>query len=117
MKKATSIFQFFRGALRGAFGQEDLRGKTILFVGMGNTAQEVLNKICLDEVNIYFKDNSIQNYRSAHTVCTLVSPWLGESVDVVLDFEANELVLKNKPFAFKHILDDAYTQGIHEYYL
>ena len=117
MRKATNIFQFFRGALRGAFGQEDLRGKTILFVGMGQSAQEVLNKICLDEVKIYFKDYSIQNYRSAHTVCTLVSPWLGESVDAVLDFEENQIVLKNKAFSFEHIRDDAYAQGIHEYYL
>lgn len=86
-------------------------------MGMGPLAQEVLNKICLDEVQIYFDDSSIQNYRSAHTVCTLVSPWLGESADVVLDFEKNEIRLKNRSFAFENILNDAYTQGIHEYYL
>jgi len=117
MTTSHDIFQFFRGALRGAYGREDLRGKTILFIGMGILAQNVLNRVCLDGVQIYFKDSSVQNYRNAHTTCTLVSPWLGESVDAVLDFEKEQIVLKDRPFPFDRILNDAYTQGIHEYYL
>jgi len=117
MTTSHDIFQFLRGALRGAFGKEDLRGKTILFIGMGSLAQEVLNKICLDSVEIYFQDSSIHNYRSAHTTCTLVSPWLGESADVTLDFEKGQILVKDRPFLFDHILEDAYTQGIHQYYL
>lgn len=116
-KKTNSIFQFLRGALRGAFGREDLRGKVILFVGMGHAAQSVLNRICMDGVSIYFRNDSLQNYRDAHTICTTVSSWSGENIDIVLDFEENKIVIKNKSFLFENILDGAYTQGIHEYYL
>lgn len=114
---ANKVFQFFRGALRGAYGEENLRDKIILFVGMNKFAQEVLNKLCLDGVTIYFSDTSIQNYRNAYTLCGTVLPWLGDEAHVILDFEKNQLMLKNRPFSFDLILEDAYTQGIHEYYL
>jgi len=114
---ATDIFQFLRGALRGAFGNEDLRGKNLVFIGMNSLAQEVLGKLCLDDVGLYFKDPGIQNYRQAFTICGPVQPWLGETADVVLDFTEGVVTIKNRQFYFQFIGEDAYNQGIGEYYL
>ena len=114
---STSVFQFLRGALRGTWGKEDLGNTTILFVGMNPTAQQVLGMLGNAASQVYFQDTSLLNYRNAYLLCDNISPWLGESADITLNFEVGFLSIKNKVFYFVNIGDNPYTQGIHEYYL
>jgi hypothetical protein len=115
--KATELFQYLRGAVRSAYGTEDFRGKSVLFIGMDRIGQELLLRLCLDEVSLFFADHRVTNYYQAHAVCGQVSPHRGEPVDITVDFENKTLVVKGKSLPLPKLGQEAYTQGIHDFYL
>lgn len=114
---SSEIFNFLRGALRGHYGKEELRGKQILIVGMGPDAQDLLMRICVDGVDLFFSDPSIRNNYRAHLICGPANPYNGEPVDIIVDFIQGKFSLKGKDFPLSNLKPDAYTQGIHEFYL
>ncbi len=118
--KTINVFNYIRGALRGAYGIEDFRGKSVLIIGINNFGQDLVSKICFDEeVNLYFqvdKEQGLQNYLNAFTVCALVEPWDGQEVDIVVDTLALKVTVDNTTTNFKDIGEDPYNQGIHDFY-
>ena len=114
---ASKIFSFLRGALRGAYGQESLRDKRILIVGMGDLAQDLLAKLCVSDSHLFFTDPSVQNFYRAHTICGPVQPYQKADVDVIVDFTTDKITMRGKSFPLAEIRNDAYTHGIHEFYL
>ena len=115
--RSQAVFNFLRGALRGHYGREELRGKNILIVGMNSDAQELLMCLCVSGVGLFFSDPSIGNNYRAHTICSPANPYNGEDVEIVIDFVQDKFSLKGKDFPLSNLKSDAYTQGIHEYYL
>ena len=115
--KTNRVFQFLRGAVRGAYGEENFRNKTLLIIGMSRSGQELLNRLCIDGVNIKFQDPKVSNYHRSFAVCRDVDVYDGENVDIVVDFSNRSLNIRGKSFSLDRIGEDPYTQGIHEYYL
>ena len=116
--KSSKVFQFLRGAMRGAYGDENFRGRTILIAGMSANGRSLLNKLCLDGVSIKFSDASLANYYKAFVVCRDVSFYEeGQCVDIIVDFMEDEIHVKEKTFSMSNIGNDPYTQGIHESYM
>jgi len=115
--KTNRVFQFLRGAVRGAYGEENFRNKTLLIIGMSRSGQELLNRLCIDGVNIKFQDPKVSNYRRSFAVCRDVDIYEGEKTDIVVDFSNRHLTVKGKNFSLDRIGEDPYTQGIHEFYL
>lgn len=115
--KASELFQYLRGAVRSAYGKEDFRGKSILFVGMDRIGQELLLRLCLEEVNLFFTDYRLSRYHQAHTVCRQVSSHNGEPVDITLDLENKILIVNGKRHSLAKLGQVPYTQGIHDFYL
>lgn len=113
---ASQIFSFLRGAVRGAYGQEDLRLRSILIVGMKPLAQELLAKLCISDSNLFFTDPSVQNFYRAHSICGPIQAYKETNVDVIIDFTTDKLTIKGKSFFLAEIRNDAYTHGIHEFY-
>lgn len=115
--KSLRIFQFLRGAVRSAYGVENFRGKTFLIVGMAKAGQELLNRLCIDGVDIKFQDPSLENYHKSFAVCRDVDAYEGQDVDIIVDFTNGFVCLKEKAFPINKIKNDAYNQGIGEFYL
>lgn len=116
MNQESQLFNFLRGALRGHFGVEDLRPHTFLFKKMTPDAQQVLTRLCIDGVSIYFTDPSVCRFYQTHVICGLVKIYAGEDIDVLLDFDNEIITVGSKSFPMNKISGDAYTQGIHEFY-
>lgn len=115
--KATNVFQFLRGAVRSAYGEESFRNKTLLIVGMCRSGQELLNRLCLDGVNVKFQDPSVVNYQRSFAICQDVDAYSGEKVDIAVDFTKNYLEVRGRSFPLNKIGNKPYVQGIHEFYL
>ncbi len=114
---AYEVFQYLRGAIRGAYGVEELRGKSILIKGMDTVGQELLVRLCLPEVDLYFLDSSIQNYYQAHQICGHTAPYPFDiGVDIIVDFEERVLQVNGMTRPLDLIEDDPYEQGIHQFY-
>lgn len=114
---ASSIFHFVRGALRGAYGQEEMRGRKVLVIGVDLTGQQLLTMFCMDHVELFFEDLSIVHYNSAHMVCPQVSPYAKHPVDVIINLPEGFITIKEKSFAIDLIGENPYNEGIHAYYL
>lgn len=121
IKPTTKIYNYLRGALRGTYGVEDFRGKSILIIGVNKFGQDLVSKICFDEeVTLYFQVDTSQgltNYLNAFTICAAVEPWEGQSTDIVVDTLARTITIKGSTVSFQEIGEDPYTQGIHDFYL
>jgi len=117
MLNRQAVFNFLRGAVRGHYGREELRGRQILIIGMGPDAQDLLMRLCISGVGLFFSDPSIRNTYQAHAICSPAGPYNGEDVEIVVDFAQGKFSLKGKDFPLSNLKPDAYTQGIHEYYL
>lgn len=119
-KPTTKIFNYLRGALRGAYGIEDFRGKSVLIIGVNDFGQDIVSKICFDEeVKLFFQvdeEQGLQNYLNAFTVCTLVEPWDGREVDIVVDTISHKITVDKTTVTFGMVGEDPYTQGIHDFY-
>ena len=120
-KPTTKLFNYLRGALRGAYGVEDFRGKSVLIIGVNDFGQDIVSKICFDEeVNLFFQvdeEQGLKNYLNAFTVCALVEPWDGQKVDIVVDTLSRKVTVDGTTISFNLIGEDPYTQGIHDFYL
>ncbi len=120
MKSTTKLFNYLRGAIRGAYGIEDFRGKSVLVIGVNSLGQDLVSKICFDEeVSLYFKvdtKHGLKNYLNAFTVCTLVEPWDGQEVDIIVDTLAQKVTIAGTSINFKDIGREPYNQGIHDFY-
>ncbi len=114
---AVQLFHFLRGALRGAYGDEDLRNHAFLLVGMSQLGQELLGYLCIDGINVRFQDPAIKNYYRSFSICGEVDIYEGGEVDVIVDLNNGFLSLNEKTFPIGKIGSDPYTQGIHEFYL
>jgi hypothetical protein len=115
--RASDVFHFLRGALRGAYGIEDLRERRFLIVGLSDIGQDLLGHLCVDGVDIRFQDSSMKNYRRSFAACRDVDFYEGGEVDVIVDFDCGLIVVNEKAFPINKISTDPYTQGIHEFYL
>lgn len=115
--KALKIFQFLRGAVRSAYGTEDFRNKKILIVGMGPEGQSFLPSLCFPGAQIFFRDSLLNNYAKAFFICRDVSFYEGDIADITINFEEGTLRIKGRSFPMSSIQEDAYNQGIHEFYL
>ncbi len=115
--RTNKIFQFLRGAVRAAYGTENFRNKTLLIIGMSRQGQELLNRLCIDGVNLKFQDPKISNYRRSFAVCRDVEVYGGQDVDIIIDFSNKYLSIKEKIFPMNRIGENPYIQGIHEFYL
>jgi hypothetical protein len=120
-KPTTKVFNYLRGALRGAYGVEDFRGKSVLIIGINDFGQDIVSKVCFDEeVKLYFQvdaSHGLKNYLNAFTVCALVEPWEGQEVNIVVDTLSQEVTVDNTTVSFSGIGEDPYNQGIHDFYL
>lgn len=115
--RANKVFQFLRGAIRSAYGIENLRDKTFLIIGMSNDGQDLVNKLCLDGVDLRFQEPKVSNYHKSFAVCRDIDVYRGQKVDVIIDFFNRYVCVKDKAFPLGQIGDDPYTQGIHEFYM
>ena len=113
----AKLFQFIRGALRGAYGTEDLLGRRFLIIGVGTLGQAILGRLCLPEVDILVQEQSVGNYTKIFAVCGHVDVYDGSDRDVVIDTAEECLTVKGRRFSFSSIGDAPYTQGIHDNYL
>lgn len=113
----NSIFHFVRGAVRGAYGQEELRGRRILIIGMNLLGQQLLTMFCMDGVKLFFMDDSLSNYDKAHMVCPPVRPYTEQLIEVVINLPEGFITVKDKSFDIDLIGKDPYNQGIHAYYM
>jgi len=111
------VFNFLRGAIRSAYGIESLRGKTLLIVGMSKYGQRLLNRLCIEGVDVKFTDPKISNYSKSFAICKDIDFYRGQKADVVVDFTNGHVCVKKKAFPINKIGDSAYEQGIHEFYL
>lgn len=115
--QSRQLFHFLRGALRGSYGNESLRDKKFLIIGMSQLGQELLGYLCVDGIDIKFQESGITNYQRSFTVCRDVDVYGGGGADVIIDLDSRLLVLREKVFPIDKIGDNPYTQGIHEFYL
>lgn len=113
----AKLFQFIRGALRGAYGTEDLHSRKFLIIGVAPLGQAILGRLCLPEVDILVQERSVGNYTKIFAVCGHVDVYSGDFRDVIIDTESECVIVKNRKFLFSNIGDDPYSQGIHEAYL
>lgn len=113
----TKLFQFLRGALRGAYGIEDLTRRNFLIIGISAEGQDLLAKLCIPDTHLRFYDQSLCEYRRAFGVCGAVEFYDGQFSDVVVDFVQRVITIKGKSFSLDSISDNAYEQGIHTFYL
>ena len=111
------LFQFLRGGLRGAYGTEDLTLRQFLVIGMAVSGQQLLSRICIPQVRVSFYDTNLLNYTQGFGVCSSVGFCKEASSDVIIDFNTDTLTIQGKSFSFQHIGENAYEQGIHEFYL
>ncbi len=123
---STSVFQYLRGALRGSFGMENLRGKVVVILGMGPLGQQLLSNFCFtDGPAIFFHDESLANYAAAYRRCRSVQaldPDFDIEADIVIDLPNDKLAISHGSKGFKtanlsKIGGDPYTQGIHDFYI
>jgi phosphoglycerate dehydrogenase-like enzyme len=115
--KAHSVFQYLRGAIRSSYGIENLRNKTLLIIGMSEYGQKLLNMLCIPGVNVKFMDPKVSNYHKSFAICKDVDVYEGQSADVIVDFTNDYLCVNGKTISMEDIGDNAYTQGIHEFYM
>jgi len=115
--KDLRVFNFLRGAIRSAYGIENLRNKTFLIIGMSRTGQGLLNRLCIDGVDVKFTDPKISNYHRGFTVCKEVEFYQGQKADVIVDFTNGYICVKGKTFPMNKIGSVSYEQGIQEFYL
>jgi len=113
----TKLFQFIRGALRGAYGTEDLQARTFLIIGVSRLGQDILGRLCLPGVDIRIQEHTLVFYTQVFGVCSHVDLHDNTPRDVIIDTMEENLTVKGKKFGFSSIGDDPYTQGIHEAYL
>lgn len=118
-KPTTKLFNYLRGAIRGAYGVEDFRDKKVLIIGVDSFGQDMVSKICFDEsVKLYFlgvPGKELENYLNAFTICTLVEPWGGEDVDITIDTIAERVVINGTAVCFTEVGEEPYVQGIHDF--
>ena len=117
LSKDLRVFNFLRGALRSQYGVEKFRNKTFLIIGMSSYGQKLLNRLCIDGVNVKFMDSKVSNYHRSFAVCKEVDFYQGQKADVIIDFTNGYLCVKEKTFPLGRIGNEAYEQGIHEFYL
>src|SRR5574338_1355836 len=99
----TKLFQFLRGALRGAYGTEELGSGRFLIIGSSQLGRDLLSRLCLPDVDVLVKDCSMVNYPKLFSVCGYVDTYGGEERDVIIDTIAGEVVLKGKSVSFSSI--------------
>jgi len=116
MMKAIRVFQFLRGALRGAYGKEDLRDKSFLIVGLGSLTTQLVQRLCLDEILLYISGVSLKDYNGAHSACEGVQSYEGQDLDVVIDTLNNYISVRGKSFPIGEIGNKPYDQGVSEFY-
>jgi len=112
--KSLQMFQFLRGAIRSSYGIEDFREKTFLIVGMCDDALELLNRLCIDGAILRFEDSSLEDYHKSFAICHSIDVHDDGPADIVINFNRKYIIVKGKSFS---INDDAYIQGVHEFYL
>ena len=113
-----TIFQFMRGAIRSRFGSEELRGKTILMVGMNSQAQDLLHRFCIDGFKIRFSDQNLTNCVHTISICQNADFYLDEGVDIILDIKRDTLLVRDKVCKISSInKEDPYNDGIHTFYI
>ena len=117
ISKDLRVFNFLRGAIRSRYGVEDLRNKTLLIIGMSKYGQKLLNRLCIDGVNVKFMDPKISNYHRSFAICKEVDFYQGQKAEVIIDFTNGYICVKGTTFPIDKIRSTAYEQGIHEFYL
>lgn len=117
VNKDLRVFNFLRGAIRAGYGVENFRNKTFLIIGMSDYGQKLLNRLCIDGVDVRFTDPKISNYHRSFAICKKVDFYHGQKADVIVDFTNGYLCVKGKTFPLNRITNEAYKQGIHEFYL
>ena len=120
-QQATEIFAFLRGAVRGSYGIEDFRGLGVLFIEMGSVEKELLKRLNIDGVDLYFLDNCLINYNDAHMICPGALPYQNQrKVQILIDLantKGPSVTVGPKTVVLPEFGEDPYTQGFHEFYL
>jgi len=114
---SIKLFQFLRGGLRGTYGTEDLTLRRFLVVGMSVSGQQLLSRICVPQVQVFFYDTNLLNYTQGFGICSSVGFCKNTASDVIIDFNTETLTIRGKSFPFQNIGENSYEQGIHEFYL
>jgi hypothetical protein len=117
MPKDLRVFNFLRGAVRSCYGIENFRDKTFLIIGMSRCGQLLLNRLCIEGVDVKFSDQKVSNYYRSFAVCKQVDHYQGQQTEVVVDFLNDYVCVQGKTFPMEQIGLEPYAQGIHEYYL
>ena len=116
----TSVFQYLRGALRGAYGHESLQDKAVLIIGLEHYEdQELIRLFYGRSEKLYFAatEHHMAAYCLAVSLCPTLARWDGEEVDVTLNLETKLLKMRGKLGLLETIGEDPYTQGIHDFYI
>ena len=117
MSKDLRVFNFIRGAIRASYGIESFRDKTFLIIGMSKYGQRLLNRLCIEGIDVKFLDGKVSNYYRSFAICKEVDSYQGQPSDVIIDFLNDYVCMGEKTFPIGQIGTNPYTQGIHEYYL
>jgi hypothetical protein len=118
----SRIFNFIRGAIRGINGWEDFSNINFLVVGTDGPGKSLLKWIGqAPGASMYFTNDTFHGLRQ-YKEALAEDPSVrylqeGDCVDIVIDNLTQQVRIKNKQFSFSSLQEDAYTQGIHEFYL
>jgi len=119
-KTPSEVFSYIRGALRGTYGVEDFRGKSVLVIGVNQFGQDIVSKLCFDEkAKLFFVGSpgqELMNYFYAYNICRAIEPWQGEPIDITIDTEAKRVVIDGTAVSFEMIGEEPYNEGIHDFY-
>lgn len=120
--KASKVFNFIRGAVRSINGWEDFSNINFLIVGTDGVGKELTKWISsAPDASVFFTNDprhALRQYQEVLEVEPNISYWdQTENIDIVIDNVKEEVIIRNRKFSFDDLMEDSYTQGIHEFYL
>lgn len=120
--EVSKVFNFVRGAIRGMNGREDFSNINFLVIGTDGIGGELTKWVSsAPDASVFFTNESIYTLRQYQDLLEMGLPikYLQEndSVDIIIDNLRQEVIILGKRFSFTDLVEDSYTQGIHEFYL
>ena len=119
---ASKIFHFVRGAVRGMNGWEDFSNINFLVIGTDGPGKELAHWFAQARgASVYFTNDLARGLRQ-YTELLEVEPSVqylqeGDCIDIIINNVLREIKIKERTFSFDELVEEAYTQGIHAFYL
>ena len=118
----SKVFNFIRGAVRGINGYEDFSNINFLIVGVEGPGKELTKWLgSTPGASIFFTNDplyALRQYQEVLKIDPSARYWEEKDcVDIVIDNLKEKIIIRGKMFSFEDLVEDSYTQGIHEFYL